>query len=201
NIRLWGTVQSREKFLGSLNSKKEWIFDMGVHGLKISSIKDFNHIFKRNIPQLSAFDGMNKEKNANLLFGMGNGDRMHFDFYTARVLKNSASGKDFSSDLYKQDEICNITFKRTNLYNPLYYLIPSYEGYNTSTVAPYWYIRNGLFQNSDILTSAINLSIAIRGYRSVKDADYQTVWGMGEVKNLSDEDMAEIFKWISDKIK
>ncbi|MBQ8482082.1 MAG: hypothetical protein IJ532_06065 [Alphaproteobacteria bacterium] len=200
NIKLSGTAQSKEKFLGSLNSKKKWVLDLGMNGLGVSSIKDFNRIFKRKVPPLASSDGIDKEKSENLLFGMGNGDKRHFDFYTARVMKNSAEGKDFSSDLYKQDKMGYITLKRANLYNPLYYLLSSYEGYNTSTVAPYWYIRSGLFQNSDILTSSINLSIALTAYPRVKDVDYRVIWGMGEVDKITDKDFPQIFEWISSKI-
>lgn len=200
NIKLSGTAQSRDKFLNSLNSKKQWVFDMGINGLRISSIKDFNRIFKRKMLPLASFDGIDKEKSANLLFGTGNGDKRHFDFYTARIMKNSTEGKDFSSDLYKQDKTGYITLKRADLYNPLYYLLSSYEGYNTSTVAPYWYIRSGLFQNSDILTSSVNLYIALTGYPKVEDVDYQVVWGMGEVNGITDDDFPQIFEWLSSKI-
>ena len=102
-------------------------------------------------------------------------------------------------DLYKRDKAGSITLKRVNLYNPLYYLISSYEGYNTSTAAPYWYVRSGLFQNSDILTSSVNLYLALSGYRKIKEVDYQTVWGMGEVKELTDKNIEEIFDWIKFK--
>ncbi len=199
NIKLAGTIQSKDRFLNTLNAKKKWIFDYGIHGLKISSIKDFNRIFKRKMLPMASFDGVNKDKIANLLFGAGDANKMHFDFYTARVLKNSAEGKDFSSDLYKRDKAGSITLKRVNLYNPLYYLISSYEGYNTSTAAPYWYVRSGLFQNSDILTSSVNLYLALSGYRKIKEVDYQTVWGMGEVKELTDKNIEEIFDWIKFK--
>lgn len=201
NIVLTGTAQTKEKFLRNLNAKKLWVIDRGVLGLKISSLADFNNIFKRNIPAIASIDGLNKKQKANTLFGRGNGEKLRFDFYTARVLKSLSSENDYSADLYKQDKTGAITLKRANLYNPLYYLLSSYDGYNSTTVAPYWYIRNGLFQNKDVLTTAVNLTLALSNYKGVKPVNYQAVWGMGDIDDLSEQNRNEFINWITNMYK
>ena len=197
NIVLAGTAQTEEKFIRKLNAKKVWIQNHSVRGLNILSLADFNNIFKRKIPAIASIDGLNKEQKTNTLFGRGNGENLRFDLYTARVLKSLSSNKDFSADLYKQDKKGIITLKRANMYNPLYYLLPSYDGYNSTTVAPYWYIRNGLFQNKDVLTTAVNLTLALTNYKGVKPVDYQAIWGMGDIAGLSEQNRTEFINWIA----
>lgn len=201
NIKLAGTYQSKEKLVNDLNAKKVWVELNTSYGLKVimASIHDFNNIFVRNHLPLANYDGLNKNNKENLLFGMGDKKGLHFDSYTAKVFKNVPQGKEFTADLYKQDRFGYITLKRVNIYNPLYYLLSSYEGYKTSTVAPYWNIITGVFQNAEPLTSSVNLYLAANHHPDVKEAKFDPVWGMGDVKEISPKDRKEFISWIAEK--
>lgn len=85
----------------------------------------------------------------------------------------------FASDLANADALGTSMAERENLYNPLYYLCGSYEGYGTSTPAKYWRIRTGIEQGDTSLTTEVNLALALRANDSVEDVDFATVWGVG----------------------
>jgi endo-1,4-beta-D-glucanase Y len=65
---------------------------------------------------------------------------------------------------------------RLDMYNPMYYLSSYYQGYKTSSVAPYWRIRTGINQGDTALTTETNLSLALGQYSGVKNVDFATVW-------------------------
>lgn len=197
NVKLAGTYQTRYKFFEDLNSQKRWITDTENRGILVSNLDEFNKIFSNKQPPFASVDNLDKKETENLLFGTGNGERLHFDTYMAKALKNTPQEKEFVTDLYKRDKIGYNTAKRLDMYNPLYYIMPSYEGYKTSMVAPYWYIRNGLFQKSNILTSAINLFLAINSYLKGSNIDYATIWGMGDVEKISPTDRTNFINWIN----
>ena len=197
NIKLSGTIQTKDKFFSVLNSHKPWIADYGMHGIKIKSLSEFKRIFFRKIPPLFSVDGSDKQQNANILFGNENGRGLRFDTYTSQILKNIPHYKEDMSDLYKRDKNGYATIKRADMYNPLYYLLPSYEGYNTTDVAEFWYIRSGLFQTKYPVISAINLILAVEKMKNVKYVDKQIVWGMGDVERITDENRKSFINWIA----
>lgn len=196
NVKLAGTYQTKYKFFEALNAKKTWIIDRGSQGFKITNLDEFFKIFITKQPPLASMDGLNKERIENILFGTGNGKRVHFDSYMAKALKNTPQGKDFENDLYQRDKYGYNTTKRLDMYNPLYYILPSYEGYKTSTVAPYWRIRSGLFQNSNVLISTVNLFLAINHYLDKRHVDYKAVWGMGDIEEIQKKDRMDFINWI-----
>ena len=201
NVKLFGTYQTKHKLFEDLNAQKTWISDEGILGIRVTSLDEFNKIFNHKQLPLASVDGINKDKTENLLFGIGDGKRLHFDTYTAKALKNTPEGKNIENDLYKRDKFGYNTSKRLNMYNPLYYIVPSYDGYKTSTVAPYWSIRNGLFQNNNVLTSAINLFLAINNYLNGKNVDYRTVWGLGDIDKIREKDRTDFIAWIEKNTK
>ena len=181
-----------------MNAKKNWVLDRSISGIQISSIKDFLNAFRLKQLPMAYYDNFNKDSKDNVLFGV-NGQGIHFDAYTAETFKNTPQGKEIQADLYKRDIVGNTTTMRVNLYNPLYYLIPSYDGYNTSTVAPLWRIRAGLLQTHTILPISVNLFLAVNNYPGIRDVDYEAVWGMGDIKEISHKDRKEFISWISKK--
>lgn len=197
NIKLSGIIPTKDKFYSILNSHKVWITDYGMHGTKIKSLTEFKRIFLRTVPTLFSVDGLDKQQKANILFGEGSGKGVRFDTYTSQILKNLPSYKENTGDLYKRDKNGYMTTKRAGMYNPLYYLLPSYEGYNTTDVAPFWYIRSGLFQTTSPITSAINLILAVRKVKNVKYVDKQIIWGMGDVERITDENRKSFINWIA----
>ena len=88
---------------------------------------------------------------------------------------------------------------RVNMSNPLYYLVSSYDGYNTSTVAPFWRIRAGLLQTKTILPLSINLFLAVKNYPNIQNVDYEIVWGMGDVNGIREKDKLEFIEWIHER--
>lgn len=203
NIKLTGTFQNRKKFIDALNAKKTWIFyheSLGI-SIDISSLYDFNAIFIRKHLPITAYDGINKSNKENLLFAIDSTKGMHFDALTAKVFKNTSQNKVFTTDLYKQDKTGNTTLKRVDMYNPLYYLLSSYDGYKSSTIAPYWHIRTGVFQTTEPLTSSINLFLAVNNHPDVKTAELNAVWGMGNITKIQKKDIIEFIHWINPKYK
>jgi len=199
NIKLAGTYQSREKLVDDLNAKKVWVELNTSYGLKIkmASIRDFNNIFVRKHLPLASYDGFNKNNKENILFGLGDKKGLHFDAYTAKVFKGVPQGKEYAADLYKQDKFGYITLKRVNIFNPLYYLLSSYEGYKTSNVAPYWNIRTGVFQNNEPLTSSVNLFLAVNNHPDVKKVVFNPLWGMGDISEIGKKDRMDFISWIN----
>lgn len=196
NIKLAGTYQTREKFFQDLNAKKTWVIDRPLRGISVVSLDGFNNIFNRNQPPLAMTDGLTKNRTGNKLFALGDKKPLHFDLHTAKIFKNTPTEKEYGTDFYKRDRNGYNTLKRLDIYNPLYFLVPSYEGYRTSTVAPYWRIRSGLFQNHNILPTTINLYLAINNYLKGENIDYKMVWGMGDIKEIRNKDRTEFIEWI-----
>lgn len=70
---------------------------------------------------------------------------------------------------------------RVNMFNPLYFLSGSYEGFGTTKVAPYWRINSGIFQTDTSLCTEVNLSLALGQYEGVEEVSFNPVWGQGHV--------------------
>ena len=68
------------------------------------------------------------------------------------------------------------------MYTPLYYLLESQEGYQTSDVAPYWRIRTGINQGDTALCTELNLALALGNYSAVKNLDFAIVWGQAHTE-------------------
>ena len=123
----------------------------------------------------------------------GTSDALHFDFtvsnlLTANQTTYSASSDwkatildAYTADLKAVDALGNGSQYRQNMYNPMYYLLPYYAGYQKSTVAAHWRIRTGIDQGDTALTVETNLMLALQKDSSVKDVDFATVWGQGHV--------------------
>ena len=198
SIKLTGTYQTKKKFYDDLNGQKIWIIDRSILGTYISSLKDFLNAFRLKQLPIAYYDNPKKDSKENILFDV-EGKGVHFDTYTATIFKNTPQGKEMATDLYKRDIAGNTTTMRVNMYNPLYYLIPSYDGYNTSTVAPLWRIRAGLLQTQTILPTSVNLFLAVKNYPNVKYADYEAVWGMGDISGIRKKDKLEFINWVHEQ--
>lgn len=68
------------------------------------------------------------------------------------------------------------------MYNPMYYLLDYYDGYQTSTVAKHWLIHTGIEQGDTASTVELNLALALENYDGVEDVEFTTVWGQGHAK-------------------
>ena len=199
-LELAGSYLTPDKYLTHLNEKKKWItYSYEARRTKISDIHDFMVTLKPAIRAIGAFDSLSRTQVDNILFGLGDGKGLHFDSHTAKVMEKTPYGKEFSADMKKQDKLGRTVSQRVDMYNPLYFTMPSYMGFRSSKVAPYWRIRTGLSQGDTSLATEVNLFLALQNFQGVKNVDYQAIWGLKHVMAEQSGDSTENFiKWATD---
>lgn len=184
-ISISGTYETAQDYIDALNANGEWVvYDAASNTVTITSIEDFVVAFKSASKNLGAFDQLDGGQGENTLFGYGDGAGAHFDAYLATILSNlgSSYASSYSTDLTRQDSVGNTVDVRVNMYTPLYYLLESSEGYQTSTVAKYWRIRTGIAQSDCALSTEMNLALALENYTGVESVDFETIWGAGHTQ-------------------
>ena len=136
---------------------------------------------------------MTRTQAENNAFGNDASDSLHFDSVLADLLaKNQTTYAafsdwkasyvtDYATDLKAVDKLGNSMQYRMNMYNPMYYLLPYYDGYQTSTPAKYWRINTGIDQGDTANTVEMNLALALQNYKGVNDVQFTTVWGEGHI--------------------
>lgn len=97
----------------------------------------------------------------------------------ASILEGTEYEEAFAEDLAREDALGNTADIRLDMYTPLYYLMESYDGYETSNPAKYWRIRTGIEQGDTALSTEVNLMLALRSSEDVESVDFETVWGKG----------------------
>ena len=170
------TAGSAQDYIDGLNTDKKWItYDKSTNTASITSVADFAEHCKRATDLIVAFDQPNSN---NTLFGYGDGNGSHFDSILAGVLTkmNSEYAAQYNDDLAKTDSFGNSVEKRVNMYSPLYYLMKSEDGYGSAKAAPYWRIRSGIEQQTNSLTTEIDLALALDDNDGVESHDFETVW-------------------------
>ena len=60
------------------------------------------------------------------------------------------------------------------MYNPLYYLLSSYDGYKSTNVASYFRINTGITQGDTSNCVEMNLVLALKNYGI--NVEFTTVW-------------------------
>ena len=184
-LSLTGTYETAQDYIDAMNANGEWVtYDASTNTVTITSIEDFVLAFKSASKNLGAFDQLDGRQGENTLFGYGDGNGAHFDAYLAEILNDlgNSYASDYASDLAKQDSVGNTVDYRVNMYTPLYYLLESSEGYQTSTVAKYWRIRTGIAQSDCALSTEMNLALALESYSGVDSVDFETIWGAGHTQ-------------------
>lgn len=179
-----------EDYIAFLNEDETWIeYDKAKNTAKISSIEAFIKVCKNASKDVGAFDSLDRSAGENDVFGTDENEGLHFDATMAQLLNQNATTyssyadwdasypEAYLSDLNYIDELGNSITERQNAYNPMYYLLDFYDGYNTSTVSPYWRIRTGINQGDTAVTVESNLALALSQYDGVKEVDFATVWG------------------------
>ncbi|MBR1599548.1 MAG: tannase [Lachnospiraceae bacterium] len=201
-ISLSGTYETAQDYIDALNANGEWVtYDEASNTATITSIADFVKAFKSVSKNLGAFDQLDGGQGENTLFGYGDGSGAHFDSVLADILNSlgSSYASDYSEDLSKTDSVGNTVDTRLNMYTPLYYLLESSEGYGTSTVAKYWRIRTGIAQSDCALSTEMNLALALENTESVKDVDFETVWGAGHTKaERTGDSTTNFIEWVNE---
>jgi len=108
----------------------------------------------------------------------------------------------YATDLKAVDKLGNGIQYRQNMYNPMYYLLKSYAGYQTSTVAPYWRIRTGIDQGDTASTVEVNLALALKNYTGVNGVDFETVWGQGHtMAERTGDSTTNFIAWVNEIVQ
>lgn len=179
SVTISGTYATAQDYINALNADSTWVtYDASTNKATITSVADFCKAMKAATKSLGAFDQLDAGQGENTLFGYGDGNGAHFDSLLAEIVKGTDYESAFTADLAKKDSVGNTVDVRVNMYTPLYYLLESYDGYQTSTVAKYWRIRTGISQGDTALTTEMNLALALENYTGVESVDFASVWGM-----------------------
>ena len=74
----------------------------------------------------------------------------------------------------------------------------AYDGYGTSTVAPYWRIHSGIEQGDTALCTEMNLALALQHCENVQDVEFEMVWGKGHTTAERTGNSTENFiEWVN----
>lgn len=206
------TYETAADYIASLNSDVEWItYDEATNTASITSIEAFVEHCKTATKDVGAFDDLNRSQAENMVFGNSEEDALHFDFTMASLLAENAdeyaaySDYDdsfiaaYEEDLQNTDALGNDSQTRQNMYNPLYYISSSYDGYGTSTLAKYWRINTGITQGDTSLTTELNLALALESCDSVESVDFTTVWGQGHTTaERTGYSTTNFIEWVND---
>jgi hypothetical protein len=208
------TYQTAQDYIDSLNQDAQWVtYDAASNTAAISSVGDFVTHLKTPSKDVGAFDDLQRSQAENNVFGNDDSDSLHFDFVLADLLaKNKDSYAAFSDwdaayvdayakDLKAVDKLGKGMQDRMNSYNPMYYLLPYYEGYQKSTVAKHWRIHTGIDQGDTASTVELNLALALENYSGVKDVEFTTVWGQAHTTaERSGDSTTNFIAWVNEVV-
>jgi hypothetical protein len=205
------TYNTVQDYINALNKDGQWVtYDAKTNTAAISSVAAFVKYANKATKSVGAFDDLNRSQAENDVFGNDTSDKLHFDttlssLLTANQAKYAAlTNWDASvvdayvTDMKAVDKLGTSMEVREDMYNPMYYLLKSYEGYQTSTVAPYWRIRTGINQGDTASTVEVNLALALKSYKGVNGVDFETVWGMGHtMAERTGDSTANFITWVN----
>jgi hypothetical protein len=206
------TYQTVDDYFAALNKDSQWVtYDAATNSAKITSLAGFVSSQKNPSKSVGAFDGFDRSTAENDVFGNDQSDTLHFDPVMANLLAaNQAtyanySGWDaayvdvYATDLKSVDKLSNGIQYRMSMYNPMYYLLSYYEGYQTSAVAKYWRINTGIKQGDTATTVEMNLALALKSYSGVRDVAFTTVWGQAHtMAERTGDSTANFIAWVTE---
>ena len=193
-LRQLETYETASEYISSLNSDSNWItYESSTNTATITNVGDFVVHCKSASKDVGAFDDLSKSQAENKLFGIdGTTYAKHFDSIMTSLLKNKSSTyssltnwdanypTDYNNDLSVEDSLGKTIEARAKMYNPMYYLIPYYEGYEQSDVADHFRINTGITQGDTSNVVEMNLYLALLNYG--KDVSFTTVWDKGHTE-------------------
>lgn len=202
-------------YVNDLNSDTWWLtYNQRRATVQIASLGEFVRHLKKAAKGVGAFDSPERSTIQNQLFGVDDVGSLHFSQMMSNQIvrgRESYAAGDGWSDEYVQDWTGDLTEHdaldvdmgtRMNMFNPLYFLNGSYQGFGTATVAPYWRINSGLFQTDTSLCTEANLALALKQYEGVKSVSFTPVWGQGHVlAEVSGTPENNFVEWIVDCCK
>lgn len=183
---------TQEDYINELNNNSWWLtYNQRSGAVRISSIADFVNRLKRAAKDVCAFDGIDRSTVENQLFGIDEAGCLHFsqmvcdqlvehrDDYAKMDDWDDSLVREWTGDLIELDSLETDMITRMRMFNPLYYVSGTYDGYGTAAVAPHWRINSGIFQTDTALCTELNLSLALKHYDGVADVAFTPVWGQG----------------------
>ena len=202
-LSLSGTYETRQDYIDALNANGEWVaWDESTGEVTVTSVAAFTQALKNASKGIAAFDQLDAGQGENVLFGYGDGSGAHFDAILGGLAQGSEYEAAFAEDLAKRDALGNTVDVRLNMYNPMYYLSPAYEGYQTARPAAYWRIRTGITQGDTALCTEIDLALAADAYSEETQVDFETVWGQGHtMAELTGSSTANFIAWVQECTK
>lgn len=206
------TYETVADYIAHLNDEVEWVeYDEASNSVTVTSLEGFAAVVKAPTKSVGAFDDLDRGQAENYVFGNGAGSALHFDILMGQLMAantdaysaldgwNDSYPADYANDIALDDELGNASLDRQNLYNPLYYLAPGYEGAGTSTPAAHWRIRTGITQGDTSLCTEVNLATAAAMTVGASSVDFETVWGKGHTTAESTGDSTENFiAWVTE---
>ena len=202
-LSMTGTYETKQAYIDALNANGEWVaWDEETNTVTITSVSAFTQALKNASKGIAAFDQLDAGQGENILFGYGDGSGAHFDAYLAELTAGSEYEAAFAEDLAKTDAQGNTVDVRVDMYNPMYYLSPAYDGYQTSEPASCWRIRSGINQGDTALCTEIDLALAAAAYSEKTTVDFETVWGQGHtMAERTGSTTANFIEWVSECMK
>lgn len=186
------TYDTVEDYVDALNADEQWVsYDTATNTATVSGLGAFVRACKPATKDVCAFDALDRSQAENDLFGTSEQDSAHFDSTLAGLLSENATTyaalsdwddsypDSYAADLALTDDLGTSMATRAALYNPLAFLLDSYDESGSSTPAPHWRIRTGIEQGDTSLTTELDLALALEADPRVEDVDFETVWGLG----------------------
>ena len=206
------SYETAADYIASLNADEEWVtYDESSNTATITGLGAFARVCKAPTKDVGAFDDLSLSQAENKVFSDGTDEGCHFDAIMADLLAANADTyaelenwdesypEVYAEGLEKTDSLGLTVADRCDLYNPLYYVLASSEGYGSSIPAPYWRIRTGITQGDTALTTELNLSLALQNCDGVESVDFATVWGQGHTtaERTGDSD-SNFIEWVKE---
>lgn len=206
------TYKTVADYIDDLNSETVWVkYNAAANTAKVLSLAGFVQSQKSPSKDVGAFDAPDRSATENVVLGSGTSG-LHFSPAAAAVMQANEStysgltdwnadyaASGYTEDFAKTDGVGTAVPARLNSYTPHYYLSETYEGYQSSTVAPHWRIRTGIKQGDTANTVEINLALALAANEAVKDVDFATVWGLGHtMAERSGDASTNFIKWVKE---
>ena len=142
---------------------------------------------------VGAFDAVDRNTRANQLFGVGEKSTLHFDkimgdlvsknvdTYSTLTGWNKEYSEAWKDDLALKDTLESDIPTRVSLFNPLYFISGTSQGFATAQVAPYWRINEGVQNSETSICTSLNMKLALTHYKDVKNVAFTLVWDKGHV--------------------
>ena len=198
-VKITGTFETAEDYIAALNTDGTWVnYDAATGTATITSIADFVAAVKTASKGIAAFDQLDASQGENTLFGYGDGTGAHFDATLADILETIGAddAADYSDDMTRVDALGHSVADRVKMYSPLYYLLASSEGYQSTNVAKYFRINSGLWQGDTAVNTEANLALALKNYGA--SVDYSFVWGEGHtMAERSGDATSNFIDWVN----